>query len=95
MKELICTNCHKQFQVDDSVYDSILAQVKNKEFEAELKRRIEEEHRRMEAEQKASEANAKVLQQEVMTKHTSELAKKESEIIQLKERLNNLEKDKK
>ena len=95
MKELICPNCHKQFQVDDSVYDSILAQVKNKEFEAELKRRIEEEHRRMEAEQKASEANAKVLQQEVMTKHTSELAKKESEIIQLKERLNNLEKDKK
>ena len=38
MKELICPNCHKQFQVDDAVYDSILAQVKNKEFEAELKR---------------------------------------------------------
>ena len=71
MKELRCTNCGKQFQVDDAVYDSILAQVKNKEFEAELKRRVEEEHRRMEAEQKASEAIAKTLQQEVMIKHTS------------------------
>lgn len=49
----------------------------------------------MEAEQKASEAIAKTLQQEAMTKHTSELAKKDSEIIQLKERLSNLEKDKK
>ena len=95
MKELICPNCHKQFQVDDAVYDSILAQVKNKEFEAELKRRVEEEHRRMEAEQKASEAIAKTLQQEVMTKHTSELAKKDSEIIKLKERLDSLERDKK
>ena len=94
MKELRCTNCGKQFQVDDAVYDSILAQVKNKEFEAELKRRVEEEHRRMEAEQKASEAQAKTLQQEVVNKHNSELAKKDSEIIQLKERLNNLEKDK-
>ncbi len=94
-KEIKCPNCHKQFQVDDAVYDSILAQVKNKEFEAELKRRVEEEHRRMEAEQKASEAIAKTLQQEAMTKHTSELAKKDSEIIQLKERLSNLEKDKK
>ena len=46
MKELICPNCHKQFQVDDAVYDSILAQVKNKEFEAELKRRVEEEQLR-------------------------------------------------
>ena len=94
MKELKCPNCGKQFQVDDAVYDSILAQVKNKEFEAELKRRLEEEHRRMEAEQKASEAIAKSQQQEVENKHTSELAKKDSEIIQLKERLNNLEKDK-
>lgn len=95
MKELICPNCHKQFQVDDAVYDSILAQVKNKEFETELKRRIEEERRRMEAEKKASEAEAKSQQQEVMAQHTSELAKKDAEIVQLKERLSNSEKEKK
>ena len=95
MKDIICPSCGKQFQVDDAVYDSILSQVKNKEFEAELKRRMEEEHRRLEAEQKASEAIAKSQQQEVITKHSTELAKKDAEIIQLKERLNNSEKEKK
>ena len=95
MKDIICPSCGKQFQVDDAVYDSILSQVKNKEFEAELKRRMEEEHRRLEAEQKASEAIAKSQQQEVISKHSTELAKKDAEIIQLKERLNNSEKEKK
>lgn len=95
MKDIICPSCGKQFQVDDAVYDSILSQVKNKEFEAELKRRMEEERRRLEAEQKASEAIAKSQQQEVITKHSTELAKKDAEIIQLKERLNNSEKEKK
>ena len=95
MKDIICPSCGKQFQVDDAVYDSILSQVKNKEFEAELKRRLEEEHRRLEAELKASEAIAKSQQQEVITKHSTELAKKDAEIIQLKERLNNSEKEKK
>lgn len=95
MKDIICPSCGKQFQVDDAIYDSILSQVKNKEFEAELKRRMEEEHRRLEAEHKASEAIAKSQQQEVITKHSTELAKKDAEIIQLKERLNNSEKEKK
>lgn len=95
MKDIVCPNCGKMFQVDDSVYDSILAQVKNKEFESELKRRIGEEHLRMEAEQKASVAVAEQKKQEVMSKHLTELASKDAEIIQLKERLTNAEKQKK
>lgn len=42
MKELICPNCHKAFTVDEADYASIVSQVKNAEFETELKRRVAE-----------------------------------------------------
>ena len=40
MKELICPNCHKAFTVDEAGYASIVNQVKNAEFHAEIERRI-------------------------------------------------------
>lgn len=40
MKDIVCPNCHTTFQVDESVYSTILAQVRSKEFEEELKRRV-------------------------------------------------------
>ena len=32
MKEIVCPNCHTTFQVDESVYSAILAQIRTKEF---------------------------------------------------------------
>lgn len=46
MKELICPNCHKAFTVDEADYASIVNQVKNAEFNAEVDRRIAELHDR-------------------------------------------------
>lgn len=50
MKELICPNCGKPFQVDDADYAKLLGQVKNDEFQAELNTRIEELHAQWESE---------------------------------------------
>lgn len=50
MKELISPNCHKAFKVDEADYASIVNQVKNAEFNAEVDRRIAELHDRHKAE---------------------------------------------
>lgn len=55
MKELRCPNCGKTFTVDEADYASILSQVKNAEFDAELARRISLLHEKDEAERRMSE----------------------------------------
>ena len=39
MNEITCPNCHKPFRIDEAGYADILKQVRNHEFEEELKRR--------------------------------------------------------
>lgn len=75
--ELICPHCGKVFQVDEAEYASIANQVKNKEFDAELERRIEELHKRSETEKELVKAQA---EQEFQ----KQLGKKEEEIAGLK-----------
>ena len=42
MKEIVCPNCGKAFTVDDSGYAKLLEEVKTKEFERELEKRVSE-----------------------------------------------------
>lgn len=42
MNEIKCPNCGKMFQIDEKDYDSIVKQIRNHEFEEELKRREKE-----------------------------------------------------
>ena len=49
MKELTCPNCGKVFSVDEADYASMLNQVKNEAFEAELVRRVQEMERTQKA----------------------------------------------
>ena len=55
MKELRCPNCGKTFTVDEADYASLLGQVKNAEFDAELSRRISLLHEKEEAERRMRE----------------------------------------
>ena len=41
MQELVCPNCGKEFKIDGSGYAEILKQVRNSEFESDLRVRIE------------------------------------------------------
>ena len=45
MRELKCPKCGNVFTVDEADYAAILSQVKNKEFDQEVSRRLEELHR--------------------------------------------------
>ena len=48
MQEIKCPNCGKVFQVDESGYTQIVQQVRDREFDQELKRREAELARKKE-----------------------------------------------
>ena len=56
MKELKCPKCGSVFSVDEADYSFILGQVKNQEFEAELRRRMADIDSRHKAEQQVEAA---------------------------------------
>ncbi len=87
MKELICPNCHKAFTVNEADYASIVSQVKNAEFQAELDRRLSELHKRHLVEQQlAVETAGKSLQDE-LNQRQMDLQAKDSCIEQLRAEL--------
>lgn len=95
MKELICPNCGKAFKVDEADYASIVNQVKNTEFNAELDRRIEELHKRHKAEEQLAAAQAEQEHQAEIIKKETALAAKMAEIDRLKAALDSAEATKK
>lgn len=65
MNEIKCPKCGTVFQIDESDYESIVKQIKDKEFEHELLL-IEEQHKKdKESAIKLAEANKEMLIQEL------------------------------
>lgn len=58
MKELKCPQCSSVFTVDEAGYAQILSQVKNNEFEAELRKRLTELQEQQKVRQEAALAQA-------------------------------------
>lgn len=73
MSQIKCPNCGTIFQIDENQYHDILQQVRNEEFENELKIR----------EQNSNE----LIQSKLEKEYESKINKKEQEIISLKEKL--------
>ena len=88
MNEIKCPKCGTIFKIDESDYDTILRQVRDNEFEKEIKRREELTTKEKENEIKLNEANIK-------EKYKEELSKRDIEINDLKNRLKSLEDSKK
>ena len=80
MKELKCPKCGSVFSVDEADYASILNQVKNQEFEAELQRRIAEADARHKTEQQLASAQAEQNFREQLNRQALLLAAKEAEM---------------
>lgn len=77
MNEIICPNCNKAFKVDEAGFANILKQVRDKQFEDELnKRLVLAENEKVNA-VKLAEANLKNSLQ-------VDIAKKDQEIVELK-----------
>lgn len=79
MKEIKCPNCGKVFSVDESGYAAILNQVKNEEFDKEIKEREES-------------IKAKVLSDSLIQKQQLE-KEKDQQISELNQIISNLKKD--
>lgn len=95
MKELICPNCHKAFTVDEAGYASIVNQVKNAEFDAEINRRLAELHERHKAEEALVAAKAEQQYQQERSRQAQKLSEKEAEIVRLQTELGLAEEKKK
>ena len=91
MKELKCPKCGNVFQVDEADYASIVNQVKNQEFDAELKRRLAEFHERQKAEQELASAKTEQTFKEQLNQKQLELGAKDTEIERLKSQLGAIE----
>ena len=77
MNEIICPNCKKAFKVDEAGFADILKQVRDHQFEEELKKRLALAEKEKESAVELAKANTKNSLQE-------ELAKKDKEITELK-----------
>lgn len=95
MKELKCPKCGSVFQVDEADYASILSQVKNAEFDAEIQRRLAEIDERHKAEQDLAAVKTEQSFQTQLNKKDKELNAKDAEIEHLKTQLQNIEAQKK
>lgn len=91
MKELICPNCHKAFTVDEADYASIVNQVKNAEFDAEIRRRMAEVDARHKAEEQLAAAEAQKLYEKELTKMDKALNDRDNEIERLRMQLGDIE----
>lgn len=80
MHEITCPHCGKAFKVDEAGYAEILKQVRNREFESEL-------HKRLELEAQKREAAIKLAEAEIAKEADARAAKKDLEIERLRAEL--------
>lgn len=110
MNEIICPHCKKAFKVDEAGYANILKQVRDRQFEVELKNRLELADKDKESAVKLAEANVRNALQDQLAKKDRELAElkaqkdlelsqklaqKETELLQFKSKLENADVEKK
>ena len=83
MREIKCPKCGNVFSVDEADYAAIVSQVRNAEFDAEIKLRMEEANERYKAEQELIAAKKEQLFQSQLNQKERELSAKDAEIARL------------
>ena len=87
MKEVICPQCKTAFTIDENNFASIVKQVRDSEFEAELERRLEEMSARFAEKIENAKLVCKEEYERELTKQKLALSTKEGEIAQLNAKL--------
>lgn len=92
MNKLKCPKCGNVFTVDESDYAALLSQVKNNEFETELKRRIDELEKtqmaRLQAEKNAEQIRQENERMRIEQANNLALHQKEAIIVQMQAEIN-------
>ncbi|MFT5229874.1 MAG: hypothetical protein ACI9EV_003028 [Urechidicola sp.] len=106
MNDIICPHCKKTFKVDEAGFADILKQVRDHQFEEELKNRLIIAEREKESAVKLAEAKITsalkeeigrkdnelvVLQAKSDTELAEKLAKKDSDLAELNSKIKNAE----
>ena len=84
MREIKCPKCGNVFSVDEADYAAIVSQVRNAEFESELKHRMEEAGLRYRTEQELAAAKQEQRFQSQLNQKDQDLGAKDAEIERLK-----------
>jgi len=88
MKEIICPSCKKAFEIDQAGFSDIVKQVRDDQFDKELKILVGQAEKEKENAVKLAEADLRKITQD-------EIAKKDREIIELQAKSKNAELEKK
>ena len=88
MKEIICPSCKKAFEIDQAGFSDIVKQVRDHQFDKELKILMDQAEKEKENAVKLAEADLRKITQD-------EIAKKDKEIIVLQAKSQNAESEKK
>lgn len=87
MQEIRCPKCGEVFQVDESGYDQIAQQVRDKEFEKELNRREKEFDARLEKELEVIQLQKEKEQTESINQKEAEISARDQRIAELQSKL--------
>ena len=86
MSQIQCPNCHTMFTVDKSNYTQILEQVRTREFQAEVEKRMQEIQQQI-------QHNAEIDKIQTQRQYDEIISQKDQDIIALQNELNNHQKD--
>lgn len=95
MQEIKCPNCGEVFVVDESGYAQIVQQVRDKEFDKELRRREEELAGKQESELRLLRLEQKQEYEAALAKKETELQKRDQLIARLQAQISGTETEKK
>lgn len=95
MKEIKCPNCGEVFTVDESGYQQIAQQVRDAEFDKELKRREQELASKQQNDVELMRMQQEQKNQAALSQKDSEIAAKDRELAELRMKLSNSEVEKK
>lgn len=95
MQEIKCPNCGEVFAVDESGYAQIVKQVRDREFDAELKRREKDFEQLKEKDLELAKMQQKEAFEQALSSRTAELSERDREIERLRAILGGSETEKK
>ena len=91
MKELKCPKCGTVFTVDAAEFETIVSQVRNQEFAAELAKREEEIRAQYATREQMAKQQAQIELQQSLAAKISEIEKQNSELAELRAKLQSIE----
>lgn len=90
MNEIKCPNCGKVFSVDEATYASVVNQVRTKEFQTDVERRVKEVEKQQELLRQSDRLQAEQGFQRHLNTKEQEIEKRNAEIARLEEQLKSI-----